>query len=37
MMNCSEFPGSFYVYIIGENGVPKILLENFPILIKFAK
>lgn len=37
MMNCSEFPGSFFVDIIGENGVPKILLENFPILIKFAK
>lgn len=37
MRNSSEFPGSFFVDIIDENGVRKILLEIFPILIKFAK
>ena len=29
--------GQFFVDIIDENGVLKILLEIFPILIKFAK
>ena len=37
MRNCSEFPGSFFVDMIDENGIRKILLELCLILIKFAK